>query len=423
MTPREWQNAFPPMPEMCHDALMNAVGSDKEEKKMKRTFRFAAVLAALLLVLTSAAYAVSRPQVLDRLLHRDAVVPLWLEAAAQTVDARASADGVNVSIDSLIYDGDMMFLSFETSVDDPTQALMIKMDNEIILNGESAGLYSLLTQEPELFPRPHLFDLPSQRNAFQSDGNCFQVPQFSGTVEAEVTFRIYRPDVGFAIVDENDALTPGWLDTYYGDELTAMRQDCRDAIAAMDNAVLVESDLEPWLDEGYTLVNLQGNLIAERDSLDNHLLKAFSDLHLTETELTLRFTFNADNYTVYDFSGVEVPRLRDAWVNVKTFRFSPLSCQVDVYLVPYINDTHVNVEHDSYLMFQEYGKAVPTDENGHELTYSDTYWSSGGYHCFIDKEGDEWCVRYSFTMPGLETLPESIGLTTKEGDLVRFQIR
>lgn len=421
MNPRDLQNAFPPMPESCRDALMIAAGSAKEENKMKRTFRFTAVLAALMLVLTSVAYAVSRPQVLDWLINRDAAVPLWLEEAAQTVDAKASADGVNVSVDSLVYDGNWLMFSFDVLADDLTEALLIDMDNTISLNGEPARMFNLLTGGTYMLPKPGLINAGEQRNLFQLSSSIFDVPSFSGVIEAEITFRIYRPEKGIVLVDEEGHLT-GDLPANYGEAYRAMHVESREAVAAMTNVTVIEGDPEPWKAEGYTPVDIHGWLIAERDE-NGRLLETPADLHLTETVLTLSFTFSGDACTVYDFSGVEVPRLRDAWVHVKTFRFSPLTCQADVYLIPYINDTHVNVEHDSYLMYKEYGNAVLTDENGQELSYSDPYWHSGGMHCFIDKEDDEWCVRYSFTLPGLETLPESIGLTTKEGDLVRFSLR
>lgn len=419
MTPRDLQNAFPPMPEMCRDALMTAGSSCiEEEKKMKRSLRFTVVLAALLLALTSAAYAVSRPQILDWLLKRDATVPLWLEEAAQNVGVRASSDGVNVSIDSLVYDGDWLMVSFEMSVDDPTQAVMIAMDDQILLNGEPFFLYGMV--EPNMLPRPGLFDPPVQRSLYQWGAEGTDISGLSGTVEAELTFRVYHPEKGFVMVDENGVLTGDDPDAFRWAS-SAMLQDCRDAVTAMTNVAVIGDDPEPWIAEGYTPVDRHGQLIAKRDEA-GQLIVDRDELHLTETTLTVRFTFDADTCTVYDFSGVEVPRLRDAWVHVKTFRLSPLSCRVDVYLIPYINDTHVNNEHDSYLMYQEYGKAVLTDENGNELTYTDIFWSSGGMHCFMDMEGDEWCVRYSVTLPGLETLPGSIGLTTREGDIVRFNL-
>ena len=80
MNPHDLKNAFPPMPEMCRSAMVIAVGSAQEERNMKRSFRLAVLVAVMILTLTSAAYAVTRPPVLDWLLGRSSA-GIWLENA------------------------------------------------------------------------------------------------------------------------------------------------------------------------------------------------------------------------------------------------------------------------------------------------------------------------------------------------------
>lgn len=58
----EWnlRDAFPQEPQACHDALMHAAYSVREEKKMRRiTWRTAALVALILLATISMALAVS----------------------------------------------------------------------------------------------------------------------------------------------------------------------------------------------------------------------------------------------------------------------------------------------------------------------------------------------------------------------------
>lgn len=404
MNLRDLPNAFPPMPETCRDALMTAAGSVKEEHNMKRAFRFAVVLAALMLALTSAAYAVSRPQVLDWLLGRDAAAPLWLEEAAQTVDGSASADGVNVSVTSLVCDGEQLVLSFEASVDDPTRAVLVALDDTVSLNGQPALLDVSPMIDHHLVPSPHLDVLPARRNPILAGAWCKKLPELSGTVEAEVTFLIYQPERAFAIVDDDDVLTGDLSDL--DEETRAECQDCRDTVNAMANAVIVEGDPDPWQAEGYTLIDRSGRLMAEDE-----------DAHLTEARLTVRFSFNADMPVVFDFSGLDADPLPDAAARIDTFRLSPLSSRVRVALLP-----SENTEDAVRQLEAAYGEAALTDETGCAVAYADMDWLSTGTPFILQSDG-QWLLCYDIDMPGLQTLPESIGLTVQTGDLLRFPLR
>ena len=400
MNAHDIKNAFPPMPEACREALLAAAGSVKEERTMKKALRFATLAAALMLALTSVAYAVTRPQVLDWLLGSNPAGP-WLDKAAQTVEASASADGVNVSVTSLIYDGQQLVLSYEASVDDPTRAALIALDESITLNGQNAQLDVSPMIDCRLVPSTRLDILPVQRNPILAGAWCPSLPELSGAVDAEVTFLILRPEKAFAIIDDG-VLTDdlSGMDA----ETRAEYQDCRDAILALTNAVIVDGDPEAYATDGYTLIERSGMLAEDEDA------------HLTETRLTVLFRFNADAPTVYDFSDAADATLPDATLHVEAFRLSPLSTTVRAHLIP-----PENTEEAARRLCEAYGEATLTDEKGHEVTYADMDYLSGSTPYATQVDG-QWVCRYLIDMPGLLVIPGSIGLTTPAGDLLRFPL-
>ena len=399
-------NAFPPMPEMCQDALMTAAGSVQEgEKPMKHTLRLAGITAALLLALTSVAYAVTRPQVLDWLLG-SSPSGTWLESAAQTVQGSASVDGVNVTVTGLVYDGERLAFSYEASVDDPTSAAFVAMDDAIILNGKSAPLTTISTADYHMVPSPRLDILPVRRNPILAGGWSGRLSELAGTVEAEVTFLIGRTERGLVIMDEWGELSAD-LSLVADEDARAEEQDRRDAISALTNAMVVQDNPDAWADDGYTLIDPSGHLLLDSEEANPHLF---------ETRLTVRFSFNADKPVVYDFSDVQDSTLRDATVRVETFRLSPLSTRVLVYLVP-----SEPTEEAARQLSETYGAAMLTDERGNEIEYASMDYLSSELPTVV-KTGDQWICRYDIDMPGMQALPRSIGLTVESGDLVRFDL-
>lgn len=396
MNDRDLKNAFPPTPEMCRNALVTAVSSAQEERNMKRTLRLAALLAVMILTLTSAAYAVTRPPVLDWLLGRGSA-GIWLENAAQSVDGLTASDGVTIAITSLVYDGERLVLSYEASVDDPTQAVMVAPDRVITLNGAEAAMDWLSVEELRMVPSPHLDFLPVARNPIRAGAWSEALPELSGMVEAELDFLICRPETAFAIVDEDGELSADLSDL--DEETRAEHQDRLNTLAALTNAVITKD-----LPDGYTPVTVSGSLIEGEEP------------HLIETRLTVRFRFSADEPMVRDFSETADIALADATARVNIFRLSPLSTRAQVDLLP-----RENTEEAARLLRDAYGPALLTDEDGHEVVYADMDYMASHDPLILQTDG-QWRCRYDIDMPGLQTLPESIGLTAAPGDLLRFPL-
>ena len=402
MNPRDLKNAFPPVPEMCRDALMSAVSSvQEEERPVKHAFRLAVVMAILMITLTSVAYAVTRPGVLDWLLGGREAAP-WLEEAAQTVKGSATEDGVTVSVTSLVYDGKQLVLSYEAAVSDPTQAVLVTLDQDMLLGGEPARLTHPSVVDAKMVPSPHLDFLPVQRNPILRGAWSGTLPELSGTVEAEVTFLIYRPEKGFAFVDDLGMLTDDLSDM--DAETRAEYQDCRDTIAALTNAVIVDGDPEPWAADGYTLVDHSGML------MDNE------HPHLTETRMPVRFQFQADVPVVYDFASDGYTTLDDATLHIEEFRLSPLSTSVRVQLIP-----NENTEEAARLLADTCGQIALTDESSKPVEYASMDYMFDSWPRVYEKDG-QWVCEYWFEMPGLQTLPGGIGLTVESGDLIHFPL-
>ena len=397
MNARDLKNAFPPMPEMCRSAMVIAVGSAQEERNMKRSFRLAVLVAVMILTLTSAAYAVTRPPVLDWLLGRGSA-GIWLENAAQTVDGHASSDGVTIAVTSLVYDGKRLVLSYEASVDDPTRAVMVSPDRVITLNGAPAAMDWLSVEELRMVPSPHLDFLPAARNPIRAGAWSDTLPDLSGMVEAELDFLIFRPETAFAIIDEDGALSADL--SALDEETRAEHQDRLNTLAALTNAVVTED-----IPDGYTPVTINGGLIEGEEP------------HLAETRLTVRFRFSADAPMVRDFSEAADIALPDATARVNLFRLSPLSTRAQVDLLPW-----ENTEDAARLLRDTYGPAMLTDEDGRQVSYADMDYLASLEPRVLQTDG-QWLCRYDIDMPGLQTLPESIGLTAASGDLLRFPLQ
>ena len=396
MNARDLKNAFPPMPEMCRSAMVIAVGSAQEERNMKRSFRLVALVAVMILTLTSVAYAMTRPPVLDWLLGRSSA-GIWLENAAQTVDGHASSDGVTIAVTSLVYDGERLVLSYEASVDDPTRAVMVAPDCVITLNSVSAAMDWPSVEELRMVPSPRLDILPVTRNPIRAGAWSDTLPELSGMVEAELDFLIYRPETAFAIIDEDGALSADL--SALGEETRAEHQDRLNTLTDLTNAVITED-----IPDGHTPVTINGGLIVGEEP------------HLVETRLTVRFRFSADTTMVYDFSGISDITLPDATAHVNIFRLSPLSTRAQVDLLP-----QDNTEEAARLLRDACGPALLTDEDGHEVTYADMDYMASYEPSVLQTDG-QWLCRYDIDMPGLQTLPESIGLTAASGDVLRFPL-
>ena len=391
------------------DALLHALPAAKEEKQVKhRTAAMIFAVALLLAALSTTAYALTRPAVLDWLLSTRNPASIELERTAQEVRAEATADGVTARITSLVYDGSQIAFSYELENSDPTQPVVVALDSAIALNGEVVPIpHFQQDHNGTLVPSPHFDVLPVHRNPVKRGGWCSKLPEgLSGTVQGEMTFIVYRPEKVFAYPVGPDSML---RDTSIQDAATlAEIADVRATLESFRNTIIVEEDAPDaavWAEQGYTVID-SAPVISPTDPQS----------HLIETaRIRVPFSFDADNFVAYDFSGARF-ELANCTAEVLQFRLTPLTTAIHVHLTPAENS-----EAAARALADSQGAFILTDEAGASVTYSEMDAIFGVGPRAKQADGQWVCCHWE-EMPCLLFFPGSIGFTVQTGDLFRFDL-
>lgn len=135
---REWdgiflRKAFSPEPAVCHDALMNAARSVREEDSMKRV-SFGMILLAVMLVIamTTAAYAVGNAGVFDWLRENYGaqLPPSAQEILAATQEKTIAAGPVTFTVSEALADGRIAYLYVHARMSDDATALLCPVSGD-----------------------------------------------------------------------------------------------------------------------------------------------------------------------------------------------------------------------------------------------------------------------------------------------------
>lgn len=385
------------------DALLHALPAAKEEKQVKRISRTMILAAALLLAaLSTTAYALTRPAVLDWLLTTRNPASIELESSAQDVFAKASADGITARITSLVYDGSQIAFSYELENGAPTQPVVVMLDSTITLNGLAVTIpHYQHDRHGQLVPSADLDMVPVQRNPIRRGSWCSGLPEgLSGRVEGEVTFVIYRPEKAFAYL-----VAPGsmWLDETIQDPDIA---DVRKTLESFTNTIIAESDdPDAWAAQGYTV--LASFHAYEAADARSHLVEV--------ARIRVPFAFDADKAIAYDFSGAAA-QLADCTAQAIDFRLTPLTTHVHVHLTP--DD---NSEAAARALADKYGAFSLTDDAGAPVTYSEMD-AMFGVGPRVTQEDGQWVCCHWEEMPGLQTFPANVGFTLENAEPFRFDL-
>ncbi len=262
---------------------------------------------------------------------------------------------------------------------------------------------------PQMVPSPHLDILPVQRNPAVGGGWSQRITKpLSGPVECEMTFLVYRPEKGFAVLLEPEDMLAH--PEQYDPQTQAEIVDSLNTLRSFRDTVIVEATPEAeqnLLAQGYTLI---GSSVFLQGAPDN-------THHLRETaRITVRFTFDASQAVAYDFSG-HVLTLPDCQVQVERFRCTPLETSFDIRLIP-----ADNTQEAAQALADKHGEWQLTDEHGEPVTYSemDSLYSLTPY---TSGSNGQWKCLYIESLPGLLEFPESIGFVTQAGELFRFPLK
>ena len=429
---RNWEqlnlrNAYKPVPEAFRQTVLQTVQSVRTDAPVRRhrangwTFcgmsrKIAiTVIAGILLIGMAVAYAVSHPAILNWLLGAQPDPSAPLMSSVQKISGENAADHITVRMDSLIYDGERFSFSYEVENDDPSLPALVAMEPCFLVNGEPVSLEEFLANDakPTLVPNARFDVLPVQRNPVVCGGWSQRIPgELEGEVTCEMTFIVYRPMKAFAIVPDPDNLIFRMEDC--APEQQAEIQDVLDTYLSFQNAVLADQDaLDPqkWFREGYSVI---GGFTEVTEWIDP-AEEGFD--HLTETaRFTVFFRFDASIRQVFDFSETTDILLDDCTVRIISFRLSPLTTNVDIFLIP-----KENTEDAAKALVQKYGPMDLTDAEGIPVEYAemDSIYENRPW---ASQDDGQWRCRYLLQMPGLQEWPDSVGLTVKTGDLLRVRL-
>lgn len=399
--------------------MVHSLPASREEKPMKRIPFAITLTAILLLILSTTAFALTRPAVIDWLLPAGSTASPELEQAAQEVNSEASGDGVTVRLTSLVYDGAQLAFSYEAEVADPTQPALVLLASELTVDGQAVGVphYVSNAGDARLVPSPHLDVLPVHRNPFHSGGWSDTIGQpLAGMVSGEAFFNVYRPEKAFAVLIPADS-------DFYNDNISGeYRAELDDALATLrsfPNVLIAdgsedivffddhEDDAEILAAQGYTVLGHSGRVVFPVDDPRCHVVQT--------ARLAVPFTFDAGKAFSCDFSSTTIA-LADCTVQVKQLLLTPLVTRLHIQLLP-----NENTESAARVLADACGPFALTDDAGQPVVYSDMDTMYSMYPNVSCREG-QWLVEYQEELPGLQVFPQRIGFTVSTGELLHFDL-
>lgn len=401
------------------EALLHGLPAEKEEPMKRNIFRVALLAALIIAILCTAAFAITRPAVIDWLLAPDAPASPQLTSTAQDIHSESTADGVTVRMTGLVYDGTQLAFSYEIENAAPTQPALVLLASDLTVDGQPIGVPHYVTNngDARLVPSPHLDVLPVRRNPMVGGGwsNTIALP-LTGTITGEAYFDVYRPEKAFAVLIPADS---DFYDESIGGEYRAELDDALATLRSFPDVLLVDGnenivliddnvdDAEALAAQGYTVLGRSGRAIFPVDDPRCHVVRT--------ARVTVPFTFNADNVFCCDFSSTSFTRA-DCTVQVKQFLLTSLVTRVKIHLLP--TD---NTEAAARILADTCGPFTLTDEAGQPVVYSEMDSMYSMYPVVACQNG-QWLVQYWEELPGLLHFPQSIGFTVHTGDLFRFDL-
>lgn len=401
------------------EALLHGLPHEKEEPMKRNMIRVTLIAALLLAALFTAAYALTRPAVIDWLLAPNAPSSDQLTSTAQVIHSESTADGVTVRLTGLVYDGTQLAFSYEIENADPTQPALVLLSSDLTVDGAPVGVphYVSNTGDARLIPSPHLDVLPVRRNPFPGGGwsNTISVP-LTGAVSGEAFFDVYRPEKAFAVLLPADS---DFFDESIDGEYRAELDDALATLRSFPGVLLADGsediiffddqgdDAEVLAAQGYTVLGQSGRAIFPVDDPRCHVVRT--------ARIAVPFTFDADKAFRCNFSGTTFT-LPEGTAQVEQLLLTPLVTRLHIQILP-----AENTEAAARALADTFGPFTLTDAAGQPVVYSemDTMYSM---HPTVSCKDGQWLVQYWEELPGLQQFPRSIGFTVATGELLRFDL-
>lgn len=367
----------------------------------------ALIVLICMLLLCSAAYAFSRPDILDWLLGYSPASS-ELESTAQAINCASSADEITARITGLVFDGKRLAFSYELENSNPSSPALVAIDSTMLVAGRQVSVRQC-TADPDfaqMVPSPHLDVLPVQRNPAVGGGWSKSIAEpIQGQTVCEITFIIYRPKNGYVLplAADSPLANPAQYDAQTQSEI----EDSLKTLYSFEN-MRIAAQLDNNLSKSCTVVNESGVPAYPVTDARSHLLET--------ARIQVAFNFDASNAFAADFSGADDYLLEDCRVHIDCFRLSSLETAIDLSLIPSENSLAA-----AQVLADRYGSFSLTNELGDRIVFSEMDYLSDFSPDVMQLDG-QWVCRYVCDMPGLLTFPGSIGFTASTGELMRFDL-
>ncbi len=414
------QKAYKPVPEAFRQTVSRTARSVREEGAAPRRGTaglrrrmLVPILIGILLIAMAVAYAVARPVIMDWISEAKPVQEL-----VQSLAAENSADGITARIDSVVFDGERFLFGYELENADPALPAMVVVDG-VRVNGRTEGLEAVdaSSADPRIVPSPRQDILPVTRNPVSGTGWSLPMEQeLTGEVTCEVTFLVYRPVKSFVYVRDGESGIDA-LDEY-DEEQQKEVLDAWETLKSFRNTVIAgpgDPDEESWFADGYTVIDSEGMIAWNDDNAGLYNMRETARIPVT-------VTFDAGAPKVWDYSGTADIGRGDCTVHFEKARFSPLTTQLTFLLIPK-EDTREAAQ----ALRDRYGSWWLADGRGERIEpvlYEKMSHSEPDLWVVQDWPGTKgWAVVCQACFAGLEPRPDSVGLATEQGELVRFTLK
>lgn len=413
------QNAFPPVPDSVHEALEKAL---KEKETMKNIQKMRPVFAlsmalALVLMLAGAAYAVTQTGVLQYLVSGDATQEL--QSSVQDVTATITEDNIKIDLSGAVYDGKRLAIGISAENLNPEALAMLTLD-AVYLNGDPVSIefQSFAGQWlPSVFAVEDATDTMLSRNPVSGGMLSAALDStYEGVIRGEAVFTVTRP-----LNDKIVVLDPVmWYDynKAYADspDMAADYQARYEAIAQSgveiaDAFSCRYRNAEAYLDEGYTIVNADGEFLSDIDEglgfddayesagepADDDPTSSIGGRMKKTATITVSFTIDTDaSESLGQTIAMQDIELSFGTVHFDSVFVSPLSTIVLMHIYP-----KETTENALSVLANQFTMPQLTDAAGNELN-------------FASMEGESWCAA---DKNGIEIGLSFGGLTERPGAL------
>lgn len=423
-----WDSLYIPVPSAVHQRLEKAL-EEKEKmnaKKVMKPLTAAALALALILLLGGAAYAAVESGILKYLVNGEQNATDELKNSVQPLDVSVTRDDFRVTLTGIVFDGDRLALSFEEENLTPESPAWITLD-QVRLEGEWVP-ENFGEGEGHWMPFIRLDEEGASTNPYESGFFSASLKnQYAGIVHGEATFVVSRPTGPLVVVD------PGmWYDYDAAVEDEDFRADLirhRDMVRASGLKIADIFSLDPlqWYQEGYTVIDKNGDLLMENLQYADYLPEDFGARemyhnyveHPTQmeksAEFTIPFSFDAGAAKAFRKVGsMEDVTLSACTVHLEKCVMTPLSTLIELRLYPRTEQDEAAAD-----LSDRFGYPVLLDENGLPLAFMDMV-GEGLYGSFLRDEDGKAYMPLEYAWGGVVNMPKEVRFGFNE-DAFPFQ--